>query len=84
MVQLYNAISTNPNDTLIIQGFKRIESNKKIITRTFNNQIYTARNFHLVFEKLNINRSGYPFGKLYNNKIIQQHQIRFIENIHYA
>lgn len=72
------------NDILVVQGFKTILPQKQFRVRTFGTHLYTASDIYQLFQVLNINRSGYPFAKLYNSQIIQQNQIRFIEQIHYA
>lgn len=72
------------NDILVVQGFKTILPQKQSRVRTFGTHLYTTTDIYQLFQVLNINRSGYPFAKLYNSQIIQQHQIRFIEQIHYA
>lgn len=79
---LYAAVQGEP-DQLIIQGFQTIYPQRKEI-RSFETHHYDASEIHRTFEELRINRCGFPFGKLYNRQIIQQHQLRFDEQIHYA
>lgn len=72
------------NDILVVQGFKTILPKKQSRIRKFETRLYTASDIYQLFQFLNINRSGYPFAKLYNTQIVRQNQIRFIEQIHYA
>ncbi len=84
LLHLYQAIEGDENDKLIFQGFKMVVSDKDIIYRTFKKHRYGLDDMYLVFQELKMNRSGYPFAKLYSNRIIKANQIRFIEEIHYA
>lgn len=83
LLHLYQGVSQQ-KDILIIQGFKTILPQKQSRIRTFRTRLYTASEIYQLFQVLNINRSGYPFAKLYNTQIVRQNQIRFIEQIHYA
>ena len=84
LLHLYQAIEGDENDKLIFQGFKMVVSDKDVIYRTFKKHRYGLDDMYLVFQELKMNRSGYPFAKLYSNRIIKANQIRFIEEIHYA
>lgn len=81
---LYKAVHKDCKELLVVQGFSFVESGKKSCERTFAGRLYDANQMYLVFQELNLNRSGFPFGKLYNNTILRQQRIRFNENIHYA
>lgn len=83
LLHLYQGVNQQ-KDILIIQGFKTILPKGQSRVRTFETRLYTASDMYQLFQFLNINRSGYPFAKLYNAPIIRQNQIRFIEQIHYA
>lgn len=71
-------------DILIIQGFKTFLLDNTYIDKRFTNQLYNSSEVYKTFQDLNINRCGYPFGKLYNAEIIRHHHLRFVESIHYA
>lgn len=71
-------------DILIIQGFKTFLPDNTYIDKRFTNQLYNSSEVYKTFQDLNINRCGYPFGKLYNAEIIRHHHLRFVESIHYA
>ena len=71
-------------DLLIIQGFNTIFHNGKKEQRLFNNYFYPSTEIYKTFQDSNLNRCGFPFGKLYNKEIINQNNIRFDEQIHYA
>ena len=71
-------------DILIIQGFKTFLADNTYIDKRFTNQLYNSSEVYKTFQDLNINRCGYPFGKLYNAEIIRHHHLRFVESIHYA
>lgn len=71
-------------DILIIQGFKTFLPDNTYIDKRFTNQLYNSSEIYKTFQDLNINRCGYPFGKLYNAEIIRHHHLRFVESIHYA
>lgn len=71
-------------DILIIQGFKTFLPDNTYIDKRFTNQLYNPSEVYKTFQDLNINRCGYPFGKLYNAEIIRHHHLRFVESIHYA
>ncbi len=83
LLHLYQGVNRQ-KDILVIQGFKTILPPKQSHIRAFETHLYTASDIYQLFQELNINRSGYPFAKLYNTQIIQQNRIRFIEQIHYA
>ena len=79
---LYKAVD-DKQEKLIIQGFNIIETHSKK-TRLFDNHLYDVSHIYLAFERLHINRCGFPFAKLYNRNIIQEYYIRFNETINYA
>ena len=79
---LYEA-AKEQRDVLVIQGFNTITPRRRQV-RLFGERLYSSGEIHLTFQKLNINRCGFPFGKLYNASIIRQNQIRFNPLIHYA
>lgn len=81
---LFSAVQDQENDILIIQGFNQFCPHNITTQRIFPNYLYEQKDFHLIFRDLKINRSGYPFGKLYNTQIIHKYNIRFLEHIHYA
>lgn len=80
--QLYNATAFKESQ-LIIQGFQTLLLNQKQF-RTFKEHIYRADEIYLAFQQLRIHRCGFPFGKLYSSLIINEHGLRFDEQIHYA
>ncbi len=85
LLDLCKAISDESReDMLVVQGFNIVVGNEEPIVRVFEDRIYEEEDLCLVFRDLNLNRSGYPFAKLYNKKILREKQIRFIEQIHYA
>lgn len=83
LLHLYQGVGLQ-KDILIIQGFKTILSKGLFRLRSFETHLYTTSDIYQLFLVLNINRSGYPFAKLYNTQIVRQNQIYFIEQIHYA
>ena len=83
MLHLYRGVNQQ-KDILIIQGFKTILPKDQSHVRTFETHLYTTSDMYKLFENLYTNRCGHPFAKLYNTQIIQQNQIYFIEQIHYA
>lgn len=83
LLHLYRGVNQQ-KDILIIQGFKTILPKDQSHVRTFETHLYTTSDMYKLFENLYTNRCGHPFAKLYNTQIIQQNQIYFIEQIHYA
>lgn len=80
---LYQSIGEK-KDILIIQGFNTYTPDGKSTSRLFNHHFYSAAEIYKTFQNSNLNRCGFPFGKLYNRDIIRQNHIRFNEQIHYA
>ncbi len=79
---LYGAAGEQ-KDILVVQGFNTITPRGKQI-RLFEEHLYTSDEIHLTFRRLNINRCGFPFGKLYNASVVRQNNLRFNPEIHYA
>ena len=84
LLKLYQAAIGLIDEVLIVQGFKIMNSDSTVELRTFGNCNYRAEDMYLAFQNLQIYKTGYPFGKLYNRNIIQQNQIRFDENVHFS
>ena len=80
---LYEATIGEESAILVLQGFLTIQANGEKINREFRNKSYTINTIKYVFDDINLNRCGFPFAKLYNHMIIDQNQIRFIQDIHY-
>lgn len=80
---LYNAGKEYP-DYLIVQGYNEIENNRFTKARLFEDELFDQTNLGQTFEKYNINRCGFPFGKLYNHALIQSIGLQFAEQISYA
>ena len=80
---LYKATVGEEYAILVLQGFLTIQANGERIHREFKNKSYTINTIKYAFDDINMNRCGFPFAKLYNHMIIDQYQIRFIQDIHY-
>lgn len=71
-------------DSLIIQGYKTVSANHTIAIQSLNEKQYDKTNFSQLFAEPKFYEYGHPFGKLYETKLIKQHQIQFNTNLSYA
>ncbi len=69
---------------LVMQGYRMIPPKGRPFVREFKTHLYRASDIYLLFRDWQINRCGFPFGKLYNAELVRRHGIRFMEQIHYA
>ena len=83
-LQILHQAVGEQKEVLILQGFNTIQPDGGKKPRLFKNYLYTATEIYKTFQDTNLNRCGFPFGKLYNKRIIDSYQIEFNEQIHYA
>lgn len=70
--------------TLIIQGLKQISNNRIANNIEFAEETLTGKDVEKAFDGLRIFEHGYTVAKLYNNRMIQQKNIRFDKDISYS
>lgn len=69
---------------LIIQGLKQVSNSRTAKNVEFTNETLTGKDIEKAFDSLRIFEYGYTVAKLYNNRIIQQKNIRFDNEISYS
>lgn len=81
--ELYVSVK-DEESTFVIQGFLMVCEGEPAIERSFKDKTYEFESIRNVFDDINLNRCGFPFGKMFNNEIIQKNRIRFHQGIQYG
>jgi|GEM_PF-1625014 len=71
--------NSNQQIELIIQGNPKIAYSNNI-----NNKYYSSKDYHSIFEELNLMFNGYLHSKMFLKSIIDQNRLRLNENIHFC
>lgn len=73
----------NPDKEIVIQSFFEDTQTESTIKYILPDKKYNQENFARVFLQLHILSYGYPFAKLYQTDIINEHNLRFDTHIHF-
>ena len=76
-------LNKNPDKEIVIQSCFEDTSKESTIKCLFPDKKYNQENFARVFLQLRILGYGYPFAKLYQTDIINEHNLRFDTHIHF-
>ncbi|WP_163710538.1 glycosyltransferase family 2 protein [Mangrovibacterium lignilyticum] len=71
-------------DIFVIQDFLKEVNGQVNPNCNFPNNTFPKSLYSSLFTGTRLFRFGHPFAKLYNNNIIQEHKLRFDENIHFS
>ena len=76
--------SVKNDESLVVSGLKKEKNGIVIDCVEFSNEVIDKSKIEVLFGERKIFEYGYPFSKLYRADILQDNNIRFNQDVHYA